>query len=205
MSDDPADPCPPCPDCGYDRRGLGDARPCPECGAVPEAGVAVFYGRGRAASGGQLALSLTVAAAVLMAASAALSGLQSRGYGVPAWPFLAGALLAAAGVGRAVLRARAAETGRERGGPVQLRVSDAGYTTRVGYGPVRWRRWPRRVRARVEGGGLRRARVVAERPSFGLPVWWVSVEAFLSFAPDGGKAATRELAAEIERRAGGGR
>ena len=188
-----------CPDCGYDRRGLGDGRACPECGGVPRADVVVVWGRAAARHLTARARGSTI----LIVGGIALVGY----FGLVFWARSTGRVyvevavslaMAVAGfgaVGLTALRARA--TGRRAGGPVQLRLSDGGYSLRPGYGPAVWWTWPRRVRVRVDRG----RRVVAERPVLWPVLGWRLTDVFLAFAPEDGAAAARALADEVWWRA----
>ena len=192
-----------CPDCGYDRRGLEHGRACPECGGVPRADVVVVWGRAAARH-------LTVRprwSTILIVGGIALVGyfgliFWARSTGRVYVEVAASLAMAVAGfgaVGLTALRARA--TGRRAGGPVQLRLSDEGYSLRPGYGPAAWRPWPRRVRVRVGRDVRDRATVVAERPVLWPVPGWRLTDVLFAFAPDDGRAAARELADEVWWRA----
>lgn len=67
---------------------------------------------------------------------------------------------------------------RDTPGEAQLRLAPRGYATRLGYGPVRWKPWPRRLR--VRGGDQR---LIMHTVLWGVPL--VPVLTFrLQGAPD---------------------
>ncbi len=160
---------PPCPRCGYERIGIDPTRPCPECGDTPDPETRVFWGecmpRYLTTQFPWYWLILIAGFVVLLLlgfVSSVFNVVSGFGYFIILALFFAGITLW-----------KRLSRDKRVGGSVQLRLGPNGWATRVGFGEVKWRRWPRRFRV----GDSAPNQLFIETPGIG----WLVVDRLLAF------------------------